>query len=136
VTEARIPDSELEFDNDLTYTANGELFTGIGYEDVPGRGLSEVSYRDGLQDGPARDYYPSGRLKGESHHRENTLHGVSRDFDPEGNLLNESLYEYGILVRSTQWDSSGRVLEEKAIDPDSPNYRLLERHRREKKWPM
>lgn len=59
----RVPHEELDFDENLIYFHNRVRFTGIGYEDSPVRGLSEISYRDGYQDGPSRDWYPSGTLK-------------------------------------------------------------------------
>jgi hypothetical protein len=68
---ARVPDDQLHYDENLIYTYRGERFTGVGYEDVPGRGLEEISYVDGLQEGPARDWYPSGQLRGETMFRAN-----------------------------------------------------------------
>jgi hypothetical protein len=59
----RVPDSELDFDEDSFCTYNGVPFTGVGYEVVPDRGLSEVTYREGLQEGPARDWSRRERSK-------------------------------------------------------------------------
>ncbi|WP_322756558.1 hypothetical protein [Frankia sp. Cas3] len=132
---ARVEDSELDFDEDLIYTYRGVLFTGIGYEEVSGHGLSEISYRQGMQAGPARDWYPSGVLKGESYFRENVLHGPLREFDEDGNVRFEAVYEYGILVSSLRSDGSGAVVEFSEISGDSPNFSLLERYRRERAWP-
>jgi hypothetical protein len=132
---ARVPDSELDFDEELIYRHNGILFTGIGYDEMPGKGLSEVSYRDGMQDGVARDWYPSGKVKGESHFRENSLHGLKREFDDSGNLISESVYEYDILVNFVKRDASGQVIDSFHIDVDSSNYARLERLRCDKGWP-
>ena len=60
-----VPESELYIDQDMAYTSDGVPFTGIAYELIPGRWRSEVTYRDGMQDGVARDWYPSGQPKGE-----------------------------------------------------------------------
>lgn len=134
--ELIVPDSELDFDEDLTYRWRGELFTGVGYEDIPGRGRSEVSYRYGTQEGPARDWYPSGTLKGESFFRENVQHGARREYDQGGVLIKESFYEYGILVREKERDACGEMIAKSILSPGDKNHELLERYRREKGWPL
>jgi antitoxin component YwqK of YwqJK toxin-antitoxin module len=133
--EARIPDSELEFDDELIYRWHGSLFTGVGYEDVPGVGLSEISYRCGVQEGPARDWYPSGVLKAESHFHDNVLHGITREYAENGILTKESFQEYGILVNRRERDENGDMIPTFALDPADQAYNLLERYRREKGWP-
>ncbi|WP_250290208.1 hypothetical protein [Frankia sp. CiP1_Cm_nod1] len=130
----RVPDAELDFDENMVYTHRGALFTGIGYEEVPGRGISEIGYRRGLQERPARDWYPSGKIKGESYFRENVPHGAFREFDEGGNLRFDAVYEYGILVSSVRTDHSGAIIESFEIDSSNSNFLLLERLRREKSW--
>ena len=130
--EVRVPDSELDFDDELIYRWHGSLFTGIGYEDVPGRGLSEISYRYGTQEGPARDWYPSGALKGESHFREGVLHGIAREYAEDGTLLKEASHEYGILVGRQERDVSGEMVTTFTLDPKGQTYATLEQYRREK----
>ncbi|HUZ39634.1 MAG TPA: hypothetical protein VMV17_25205 [Streptosporangiaceae bacterium] len=131
----RVPDSELDFDNELIYRWRGQLFTGIGYDDTSEAGLSEISYRDGLQDGPGRDWFPSGGLKAESWYLENTLHGFSREFNEDQVMVSEEIYEYGILVRRTRWDDAGSEVESWNIDPGGPGFARLQRYRAEKRWP-
>lgn len=131
----RVADSELDFDSDLVCTRLEEPFTGVAYEETVDGGRSEIKYRDGLQEGEATDWYPSGQLKGESSCVQNVLHGRSREFDAEGRLVSESLYEYGILVIVARVDSRGELTLVEEIDPESANARLLDRYRREKKWP-
>jgi antitoxin component YwqK of YwqJK toxin-antitoxin module len=63
---ALVPDALLDFDENLVCTYEGERFTGVGYKDVPGYAVSEISHVDGLQEGPAREWYPSGQLKAET----------------------------------------------------------------------
>jgi antitoxin component YwqK of YwqJK toxin-antitoxin module len=126
---ARVPDDQLDFDEELIYFYKGERFTGIGYADVPKHGLSEISYRDGLQDGPARDWYPSGRLKAESFFRENVLHGVSRDFREDGSLEAEKEHEFGILLRSSVMNEAGEIAESFVLSESSPNYAILQQYR-------
>jgi antitoxin component YwqK of YwqJK toxin-antitoxin module len=133
--ENRVPDSELDFDDDLIYRWRGELFTGVGFEESPDGALSEASYEYGVQQGPARDWYPSGDLKGESHFHDNVQHGVTREYSQEGSLLMESFYEYGILVEKRERGSSGEMSTTYVLAPDEETYRTLERYRRERGWP-
>ncbi|MEV6414219.1 hypothetical protein [Kribbella sp. NPDC051718] len=106
-----VRDSELEFDSDLVFTLDGEAFTGIAYEESAELGRSEIAYRDGLQEGLARDWYPSGVPKGESRYVQNVLHGTSREFDEQGRLVVEERYEYGVCVLALRaegrWDLDG-----------------------------
>ena len=131
----RVPDSELDYDEQLSYRWRGELFTGVGFDDSPS-GLSEITYRHGVQEGPARDRYPSGILKGESWFREGVQHGTAREYDEDGRASSEAVYEYGILISRSERDQDGRLRQVYRLADDSPNSRLLERFRREKGWPQ
>jgi hypothetical protein len=131
----RVPDSELDYDDDLTYRWHGELFTGVGFAEGKDRAKSEVSYRYGVQDGPARDWYSSGVLKGETWFRENVQHGPVREFDQNGKLLVEESFEYGIKVSRSELTKDGELVETFRISPESSNFERLERYRREKGWP-
>jgi antitoxin component YwqK of YwqJK toxin-antitoxin module len=113
----------------LHYTYKGEPFTGVGFDDVPGYGISEITYVDGRQEGPSRDWYPSGRLKAETMYKSNARHGHNREFREDGTLVLEEIYEHSVLVRSTVFDSAGNVLEQFEISEDSPNYEYLQRLR-------
>jgi hypothetical protein len=88
---ASVDHADLDYDGELIFTYEGQPFSGVAYEDVPGKWYSEVTYRAGMQEGPARDWYPSGSLKGESYHHENALHGISREFDETGRLRSEEI---------------------------------------------
>jgi antitoxin component YwqK of YwqJK toxin-antitoxin module len=133
--QLRVPAEELDYDGDLFYTYKGEAFTGVAYEEVPGKWLSEVSYRDGLQEGAGRDWYPSGTLKSESWYRENALHGFSREYNEDQVKVLEEVYEYGILVRRTRWDDACRMAGTWVIDPDGQSFARLQRYRVQKGWP-
>jgi antitoxin component YwqK of YwqJK toxin-antitoxin module len=126
----RVKDDQLDFDENLIYYLNGRRFTGIGYEEIPGRELSEITYRDGMQDGPARDWYPSGRLKSESIYHRNVLHGHDREFWEDGSLASEKHYEHGVLVRSTEFDENGHPVSTFEISEDDPSYDILQKIRR------
>lgn len=125
----RVPDELLDYNEELFYTYNGESFTGVGYADVPGHGLSEISYVDGAQDGPARDWYPSGQLKYEANYKLNTRHGITREFREDGSLASEMTYDHGVLIRSVTYDGQGKVVDHYEISEDDPNFSQLRRLR-------
>jgi len=130
----RVPDSELDYERDLVFTHEGVPFSGIGYEERSDLGLSEVSYRDGMQHGVSRDWFPSGKLKGESRYRENSLHGTTRELDEDGHILMEIEYEYGIVVSSRELDDHGNEIRSFEIETKDRLYAMLERLRTEKAW--
>lgn len=130
----RVPDSELEFDAELTYRWRGQPYTGIGYDDTSTSGVSEISYRDGRQHGPARDWYPSGILKAQTYFRENTVHGVACEYNPDGTVTSETVYEYGIKIRRLERDARGSMHQTYRLSPDDPLHTLLERYRSDRGW--
>ncbi|MFE6507832.1 toxin-antitoxin system YwqK family antitoxin [Nocardioides sp. NPDC057767] len=135
MTEPRlVPDSELDFDEDLVFTDGGKPFTGVAFEESAIRGRSEVTYRDGLQDGPARDWYPSGVLKGESWHVQGVPHGPAREYDESGKLREEATYSHGVRVLLRVLDDEGRIVREERIDPNGEAAQVLNRMRREYEW--
>lgn len=134
--QPRVPMEELDFDENLVHSWRGRPFTGTAYEDAGPRGRSELTFCDGLQDGPARDWDASGRLRGESMYRQGVLHGVSREYDEDGRPVSETVHEYSIEVRRRRWARDGRLVESVELGPDSPLFPMLERHRREKGWPV
>ncbi|MGC5167490.1 toxin-antitoxin system YwqK family antitoxin [Luteimicrobium sp. DT211] len=131
----RVPDDELDYDENLIYTWHGELFTGTAFENGPDGVVSEVSYVDGSQQGPARDLTADGRLIGEDTYHENARHGLSREFDADGRLVRAAWYEYNILVRSAAADASGELDWRDEVSAGSAEADLLDRWRRELHWP-
>jgi len=135
MNESRVVrDSELDYDSDLVCTLDGKAFTGIAYEESPVLGRSEVSYREGVQEGLARDWYPSGVLKGQSAYVQGVLHGISREFDEDGHLMIEVRYEYGIRVMARRFGSDGSVVATEELDPNDEAARQLDRLRVTHGW--
>ncbi len=126
---ARVPDALLDFDENIVFTYKGQLFTGIAYEDDPVHGLSEISYVDGLQEDPARDWYPSGQLKAEVMFHANSRHGHDREYREDGTLAAETIYEHGVRVSSRTLADDGRVMDRWDISEGSPNFARLQRLR-------
>lgn len=125
----RVPDSRLYYDEELIYLLDGEPFTGVGYEYTQEHGKSEISYRNGMQDGPSRDWYPTGRLKAEDFYRENVINGLSRKWREDGTLVSEETYELGIRVRSKRFSRSGEVVDSYELQAGDPNLETLKRLR-------
>lgn len=130
-----VRDSELNFDSDLVMTMDGSPFTGISYDESSTLGRSEIEYRNGVQEGVARDWDTSGRLKVESQYFQNTLHGLAREYGYSANLVAESSYEYGILVRRERFDGTGASIEVYELDPNSAEALLLSQYRAANDWP-
>src|SRR5262245_41288921 len=72
----RVSDADLEFGPDLVMHYRGQPFTGIALGVMESGIRSELTYVDGLQHGPARDWDASGRLRAEDSWRANFRDGV------------------------------------------------------------
>jgi antitoxin component YwqK of YwqJK toxin-antitoxin module len=131
----KVPYDDLDYDGDLVYTYQGHPYTGIAFEDVPGKWYTELSFEDGLQTGWGREWLPSGTLKSESEYRYNVLHGESREFDEDGHLRSRSQYEYGILVSKEDIDPEGQIRYEWKIGKNDSLYQMLIDYRSSAGWP-
>jgi hypothetical protein len=130
----RVPDDELDYDyldNDshLVFMHKGKRFTGASYDDDPYDGLWEVSYVDGLQEGPERAWYLSGQLKSETMFRADMRHGHDREYREDGTLASETIYEYGVRVNSRTFAEDGSVVASFALSEESRDFDLLQRRR-------
>ncbi|MGW4929150.1 toxin-antitoxin system YwqK family antitoxin [Agromyces sp. NPDC004153] len=110
-------------------------FSGTVFEESPLLGRSEITYRDGLEEGPARDWYPSGVLKAEAQFVEGTLHGMAREYRPDGVLAEESTYEYGVRIFHRVLAPDGSVVETEELEDGCFEARLVARRRSELGWP-
>lgn len=129
----RVPDVELEYDEDLVYYYEGEPFTGVAFSD-DSTGRSEVQLVNGLQDGPARDWCENGALKVEENYRENVKHGQVKEYFPDGRLKVDAVYEYGVLMWSTEYDNEGNVIASHEVQPGSTEHQLYLRMKDTLKW--
>lgn len=126
---ARVPMDVL--DEDDIARLNGQPFTGTAFELADGaRRASELEYRDGLQHGFARDWYPDGRIHGETEYAEGVRHGLEREWFENGALAMEAMWEYDILITKCIWDPAGMVIERYSIDEGSWQFQLLTALRR------
>jgi len=121
--------SILEFvDDALAY--NGEPFTGISIEKYhSGNIKQEHSYIDGFPNGLCRDWYESGELKSEwIALRGEAPREVKVWFD-NGQIKSKKISEHGVELRYEEWDSSGNLICNRELTPDSPMATFLERMR-------
>jgi antitoxin component YwqK of YwqJK toxin-antitoxin module len=120
----RIPDEELDYDEDIIYVHNGKRFTGIAFEESAHGILSECTYLDGMQDGPSRDWYPDGTLKAEMFFKENLKNGTSREIFPDGKLASEIVFGYDIALKCMKYDQRGEVVECSSLEEGSSLHSL------------
>ncbi|MDX1693973.1 MAG: hypothetical protein R3208_09420 [Ketobacteraceae bacterium] len=126
----KVDEEFFDSDGDLTIY-NGIPFTGIGYDPFPdGSGVEyETSYKNGLPHGYKKKWYTPDQMAYEVLCENGLKHGKEIHWYPGGEKKSESLYEFGINICSTKWDEKGNIVERFSIDPESPNYRLLEQYR-------
>lgn len=126
----RMKDQELDTVDGVTYCWQGKPFTGIGYGLRPDGTLAwETNYENGVMNGLAREWYPSGQLKSEVFYCEEDNSEPDREWDKDGQLRRETFLEYGFRVRERKWDEVGRLVEDYVIGPEHPNYNLLQNFR-------
>jgi hypothetical protein len=127
----RVDIDELEVPDGSTHLLNGKPFTGVGYEnDLDGRLVSEISFVDGIQTGPARDFDPQGNVVLEENYRGGQKHGRSRRWTSDGVLVADELYEFSTVVSGTYWDDLGKPTGTFELSKDSPRFKRLEELRR------
>lgn len=130
----RVPDDDLDFDDNQMFFWQGKLFTGTAYEERDGRLIAESEYKDGYQDGTTREWYSSGVLKSEKSYRYSTSHGLFSEYDEDGHLTSRKMLEHGIVVWSESFAPGGTLLEREDIDRTGFWFKLLEKRRRESRW--
>jgi antitoxin component YwqK of YwqJK toxin-antitoxin module len=127
----RVNHDELEDGDDGLTRWRAEVFSGVGFELFPnGRVRSEVTYAEGIQSGPTREWYETGVLKTEDMYANGNRHGTSREWYENGKPLRDARYEHSIRVREQTWDRQGNLVIDYQLAKDSPQYGTLELLRR------
>ena len=125
----RVEYDELEYRNDHLYYLDGELFSGVGYEEDQGVLVCEIHFLDGKQHGPATDYYPDGKRRGVTPYRNGLKHGVEQEWSDSGELIEENTLEFDVLMQSKKRNREGSLETVFLRSPDDPLYRKVERLR-------
>ncbi|MFJ3833653.1 toxin-antitoxin system YwqK family antitoxin [Streptomyces sp. NPDC090046] len=104
-----IDDPEVDADYAHRLLYHGELFTGEAEEFVAGRRLSLTTYREGIKDGPYRQWYASGVLQAEGVMRTGRLAGEARRWHENGVLAQRLVQsEDGrFSLQAFEWDENG-----------------------------
>jgi len=127
----RMPASQLEYPGDGLHYVDGEPFTGITYTLAKdGSRKSEVTYRDGLQWGPANEWYRSGRPMVEATYFKGVLHGRAREWHANGQLAEDGDYEYGFTLWEKMWDEHGNLTRTFVLKETDSDFQRLAQCRR------
>ena len=111
-------------------------FTGTTidyFED--GRKMCEVSFKDGRMHGVARSWHQNGTKSDETHWLNGARHGKSCDWFENGEVKVEADFEYGVLMKKTEWDAEGNVIKRFERQDDSLYQKVLRRRAAEKRPP-
>jgi antitoxin component YwqK of YwqJK toxin-antitoxin module len=112
---------EILEDEELVARLDGQLFTGVAFEENgPGGVTSELTYVDGVQEGPARDWYESGQMKGLTSYHRGTQHGEEKEWHPDGSRKLGAVYEFGVLLERKEWSEDGGQTENYVLPESHP----------------
>lgn len=126
MSELRVEEEALEFDDEEFCLWQGERFSGVAFERYPsGQLRSEVEYRNGVKQGAARFWYESGQLRRECVLWNGSAHGASTEWYQEGRLKVMEKFEHGIVVEAKHWNESGELVKEYCMKESDPNYGLV-----------
>ncbi|MEV6385289.1 hypothetical protein AB0M31_38465 [Streptomyces sp. NPDC051773] len=104
-----IDDPKVDFDDGERLFYQGELFTGEVVEYQGSALVSLETYRDGIVDGPVRQWYEDGTLRAEGTMRAGFPVGESRRWHPDGALAAKRITtEDGHHpLAELEWDENG-----------------------------
>ena len=61
--------------------------------------MNLVSYKNDIQDGPAKFYYENGKLQAEGTYKNGEVDGVATTYDENGKILQQVTYKNGKEVK-------------------------------------
>jgi antitoxin component YwqK of YwqJK toxin-antitoxin module len=102
----------VEWDNGARLIHNGEPFTGEAVvHGFTGEVTSLVTYVDGLEEGPNREWYEDGPLKSEMTVHSGRVVGSAREWHENGQLARERRFdERGNVATEWLWDENGKPI--------------------------
>lgn len=108
----RINIDDAEYDENYTYTYQGEPFTGELIETAPdGTLLASIPVVEGIPNGLQRAWHVDGSLQRETHVVDGRAVGQSRSWHRNGRLAEEQEFdELGREVSIRRWAEDGSVL--------------------------
>lgn len=92
----------------------GAPFTGEAVEYQSGALVSLITYQDGIENGPIREWYTDGTLRSEGVMRDGFPIGESQQWHPNGRLAARTIMSANGLRQLAQfeWDDEGNVTKE------------------------
>lgn len=90
----------MKVDNDTvlvkkTVYEMGHKLSDTSYNFKTGKLIQTISYKEGLEDGVSKEYWPDGRLRGEVSYKQGVADGVVRSYSAGGEQLTQLLYVNG-----------------------------------------
>jgi antitoxin component YwqK of YwqJK toxin-antitoxin module len=93
---------------------DGVPFTGDVVDTENGRVVAVTGYRDGLEDGPSKEYFPDGGKQVEGRSAGGYAVGEWREWYPDGRLKSYKVLDrWGDLRRTQLWDENGVLVEDR-----------------------
>ncbi|WP_433648615.1 toxin-antitoxin system YwqK family antitoxin [Micromonospora zamorensis] len=105
----RVEYDDVETEDDLRVTHQGELFTGEVVERSPqGQVIVVTTYFKGMEDGLSAEWYPSGERKAEGSARYGMAVGVHEEWHRNGNpAARVEFDDQGKLISRQRWAEDG-----------------------------
>ncbi len=127
----RVDFEELGYDYEkYVDTYKCEPFTGIAYECAAnGTLIAEVPFCNGIRDGIARFWYPSGSIEKIWNYKLGIGHGINQEWFENGHMKMEKKIEFGVCVWRKTWSEQGDLIEEYILPEDDMLYKTVLRLR-------
>jgi antitoxin component YwqK of YwqJK toxin-antitoxin module len=123
----RLKEELLDWDEDLS-VLDGVPFTGIGYlEDKNGHLISEIPYLNGFPEGCCKKWFANGQLKMEWFAVHGNASGKVTEWYENGVVRSIGIYEQGVELEYTEWDTNGDLVTKRTIKSNSPLKDYLKR---------
>ena len=109
----RVDFDDIETEDDLRVTYQGEPFTGEVVERGPGgQVVALTTYFNGMEDGPSAEWYPTGERKSAGMVRYGSAVGVHEEWYRDGTLAaRDEFDENGKLLSRHRWAEDGTPIE-------------------------
>ncbi|WP_194832263.1 toxin-antitoxin system YwqK family antitoxin [Nocardia sp. XZ_19_369] len=103
---------EADYDDKCDFYYQGQPFTGEMIEtNAAGETVGITAYRDGVPDGPEREWFPDGspRLEGQSTNGDPV--GEWREWHPNGQISRHQRFDSGgTSLWQKHWDENGNLI--------------------------
>jgi antitoxin component YwqK of YwqJK toxin-antitoxin module len=117
ILRVNIDDLVDEYPGGTFITLQGKPFTGIGFEMTDdGHMIREVTYIEGIENGPERSWHWNGKLESEGESKWNRCHGFFKEWYESGKLKAEGLIELGCLIWRKEWDEESNLISNYKIE--------------------